>query len=252
MLILSILATTGAIFAPVGKWTVASHSTGCSLSRTFVQGDSNADLALTLDASGAGKADVALERGDAKFLSGVGHITLGPDGPALTTDYFGSGNFSVAGRVSFIMRLSTDQMALLTSSGKSADSINIDAMNRKILLNTGVLFSALETLNKCRGLLLKSWDIDPSEILPPPKLEREWFGGDDVFGTAGRALVTSETFAILSVNAAGETFRCRMIVVSRNSRFDKAACNALVAHARFPVSTEPDAQRSSVVKLAAP
>lgn len=250
MLTLMILAATSVLYAPASKWTVASHEAGCTLSRSFSQNDSVADLSLTLDASGAAKFDIALEPSHAGLKSGPGHVALLPGGPTLDTKYFGSGSFTVAGRLSFVMRLDPTDMAKLSdAAGGPVNAMRIDAMGRNIVLSTGATRAAFAALNTCRALLLKSWGLDPAAVLPPPRVERDWFKGDAPFGPADSALIPNELFAVLSVSSDGRPVKCRFVAASRNPRSDVAACDALVAHARFAPAAGAG-ERSSVVKLA--
>lgn len=237
--------------APSGKWTVASHEASCSLSRSFGEGRQTTDLVLSEDGSGAGLIDVALEPSAAAVKTGRGSIALLPNGPTFSADYLGSGSFSVAHRLSFIMRLGADDMARLSTAAAASTvtGVAIQAMDRQITLASGSLRGAMATLAKCRNLLLTSWDVDPAKVIPAPPVRRSWLGQDEKFGTTGRALVAPPVTVVLSVREDGTPDGCRTVRPGRDARSDRSACNALVAHARFPAAPPGSRERDSVLTL---
>lgn len=232
------LAAVAPILSPSGPWVVEAEDSQCLLRRDFGSGDAVTTLVLDPGIDAAPKVGVTVRSRDrgGKPSKGTGSIAFDQQQP-IQANYTSA---MLPDGVTRLTRLSVDR-AVFDMLGTSS-TLGIEARPAKVAVELAKPTKGLAALQHCREDLLRSWTLDPVEMLsgngprPSETSQPDFYTDFDLskedLAKGGRMI------AALGISAKGVVEDCRVVsTTSTDPNLAKVFCG-VAFRTRFKPATD--------------
>ena len=227
--------TAAAPLTPASKWNVDYGATACMLGRTYGTGKAETILALRRLPL-ASTLELMVYTNDRSVTMRLGQAKIGIVGGGSDDSRYESYPTQASGKR--MTRMQVDATLFETLPADAVLRITPDKMSGWAFAMPNAK-AAFEALAKCNDSTAKQWGIDPTErakIAQPAKATTRpeyWIGPDDYPRTIVGKGAQGTSTVLWTIGLDGRVADCRPVVTSGEVELDKAACSAIMRHARY-------------------